>query len=270
MVVQQGLHPDILHVHVGRRVEEHIAEQTGKAHEILILDPAAGAPTHHLAAELVFAGNEVGRQLEVAGRERIGREADVVAVEPDDDAALRALEGDEHAPAGKALRQKEMLAVAGDGVEIPGDFADLDILPAVPGVLHVAVLRHAVALHLDVGGDGDVRPAAAVVVGRFKAVDGLAEIQCVVELPQAVQGEAQAGFACGPFRARGVGNVVRVCRNAVFGEVRGRLELAVIKCHNEDLAVRICCIVHSTDRKNSPAKAGENEDFVRQIILPVT
>ena len=184
-VVQQRLHPDILHVHIGRRVEEHITEQAGKAHEILILEPAAGAPAHHLTAELVFARDEVGRQLKVAGRERVGREADVVAVEPDDDAALRALKGDEHAPAGKALRQEEVLAVAGDGVEILGDFADFDGLPAVPGVLHVAVLRHAVALHLDVRGHGDVRPAAAVVVGRFKAVDGLAEVQRVVELPQA-------------------------------------------------------------------------------------
>ena len=184
-VVQQRLHPEVLHVHVGRRVEEHIAEQAGKAHEILILEPAAGAPAHHLAAELVLPGDEVGRQLEVAGRERIGREADIVAVEPDDDAALRALEGDKHALAGEGFRQEEIPAVAGDGVEILGDFADLNGLPAVPGVLHVAVLRRAVALHLDVRGHGNVRPAAAVVVGRFKAVDGLAEVQRVMELPQA-------------------------------------------------------------------------------------
>ena len=133
----------------GRGIEEHIAEQAGKAHEILILEPAAGGEADNLTAELVFAFAQIGRQLKVAGREGIGGKADVMAVEPENDAALCALEGYEHAPALHGVGQIEILAVAGDGVEILRDFADLKLLETVPGILHIDILWLIISFHLD-------------------------------------------------------------------------------------------------------------------------
>ena len=236
-VVEQRPDAQVADVRLGCGIEHDVPEQAGEAHEVLILDPAAGAPAIDAAGELVFPGHEEIRQLEVVRGERIGAEADVLPVEPDGDAALRALEGDEHAPALHGLRQREGLHIAGDRVELLGHIAHLECLAPVPGILHVGVLRHAVALHLDVRGHGDVRPAAAVVIRRFKAGNDLPGVLRTEELPQPGKGQPQAAFPRCRLLPAGIGDVVGMCAHAVFREERGRREPAFIECHKKGLHV---------------------------------
>ena len=230
-VVKQRLHADIRNVRLGDGVEIDVAENAGEAHEILIFQPASRAPALHAAGELVFALDEVIRQLELAGREGIRRETDVVPVEPDGDAALRALEGDEDPLADHLRRHEERLDIAGDGVVFPRNFADFHRLIAVPRILNVGVLRRAVALHLDVRRDVDIRPAAAVVIRRLKAGDDLTGVERVVEFPKPVQRTAQAGFAVGKLFHAGVSHMVGMGRDPVFGKEKGVFESAHVKIH---------------------------------------
>ena len=76
-VVKQRLHADIRDVRLwGWRRDRASRKNAGEAHEILIFQPASRAPALHAAGELVFALDEVIRQLELAGREGIRRETD--------------------------------------------------------------------------------------------------------------------------------------------------------------------------------------------------
>ena len=241
-VVQQRLDVDIRDMRGGRSIEEDVAEEAGKAHEVLILEPASGAEADDLTAELVFALDEIGRELEIGRGEGIGREADVMPVQPDGDAAFRALEGNKDALSLPAFGQEEVLAVAGDGVKVLGDVADLDILDAVPGILDVHILRRAVALHLDMRGDGDIRPRTAAEFRRFEAAYDLSGIERMVEFPKAIQAHAQAGFARHPFRPAGKGDVIGVGGNAVFGKIGGISDLIDAVTHDDfSPCQRIAC-----------------------------
>ena len=230
-VIQQRLDADIRDMRLGDGIQIDVAENAGEAHEVLILQPASRAPTLNAAGELVFAFNEVLSQLKVAGRKGIRREADVVSVQPDGDAALRALEGDKETLADHLFRHKKRLDIAGDGVIFLRNLADLHALEAVPRILHVGILRNAVSLHLDMCRNADIRPAAAVKIRRLKAGNHLTCVQRVMEFPKSIERIAQAGFTTGKLLHVGVSHMIGMCRDPVFFKEHGILEFAHVKVH---------------------------------------
>ena len=231
-VIQKGFEMEIGDMRLGDSVEIHVAEQAGHAHEVLIFQPASRAPALHAACQFIFAFDQVICQLKLAGREGIARKTDVMPVEPYGDTAFRALKGDEDAPVGHLLRHEERLDIAGDGVVCRRNFADGHILIAVPRILHVGVLRRAVALHLNVSRNADIRPAAAVVIHRLKTGDNLSGVERVMEFPEAVQGMAQACFADAQFLKVCVSDVIGMRVNPVFGEKGGIFQPACVKFHH--------------------------------------
>ena len=153
-------------------------------------------------------------------------------VQPQRHAALHALKGDEHTLTAHRLRQGEVLHIAGHGVELLRDLARLHGLAAIPRILDIGVLRHAVALHLDVSGHGDLIPRVAVKVRALKTRQHLRGVFGVVEFPQPVQRGAQAVFPSLQLRPARKALVVGMGGHAVLREKCGAFQLAFIKAHN--------------------------------------
>ena len=209
-------HPQIPDMGLGNRVEINIPVQAGKAQEVLILQPAPGAPAVHPAGQLVFPVHQGLRQLKLVGREAVRGKADILSVEPYGHAALRSLEGDEHPPAAHALRQLKMPHVAAHGVKPRGNVPRLQILLPVPGVFRIGVLRRAVALHLHVRRHMDALPAPAVILRLLEARNHLPGVHRVKELPQSVQAAAQGHVAPVPLRLGQIKPVIRMGIQPVF------------------------------------------------------
>ena len=62
----------------------------------------------------------------------------------------------------------------------------MDVLMALPRILHVSVLRHIVTLHLDMSRNLDVIPTYTAVVFLLKSGNYVGIVFCIVELPQPV------------------------------------------------------------------------------------
>ena len=262
LVVQQGLYADILHMNLGNGVERHVAEEAGEAEEVLIFHPAARAPAINAASQLVFAGDEILGQFERMRRERITGEADIMAVQPDSNAAFRTGEVDKHALARKVFRQSEVLGVAGDRVIVGRDIVVLHILIAVPRILRIGILRDAVAFHLDMRRNDNIRPSAAVILRAFKARDDLCIVERMVELPMAIKAHAHGVFTGEQFLFGNKCFVVRMRGDAVFAEVLGVLDAGIVKAHSQHLLllfvistlfyiIRLCS-AHSTYARSIP------------------
>ena len=141
------------------------------------------------------------------------------------------IDSDKETLADHLFRHKKRLDIAGDGVVFLRNFADFHRLIAVPRILNVGVLRRAVALHLDVRRDVDIRPAAAVKIRRFKAGNHLTCVQRVMEFPKSIERIAQAGFTTGKLLHVGVSHMIGMCRNPVLFKEHGILEFAHVKVH---------------------------------------
>ena len=155
-----------------------------------------------------------------------------MTVQPDGDAAFRALEGDKDALADHLRRHKERLDIAGDRVVLLRDFANFHLLIAVPRILHVGILRRTVSLHLDMRRNMDIRPAAAVVIRRFKARDDLTGVQRMVEFPKPIKRLAQAGLSTGKFFHVRISHMVGMRRDPILLEECGVFKFACVKVHS--------------------------------------
>ena len=231
VVVQKRFDAHVLDMRLARRIEPYVAVEAGKAQEVLIFQPAAGAEAIDAAGQLVQTVAQVRRQLKCVRGEGIGREAHILPVEPERNAALRAVKGDEDPLAAHRLGQEKRPHIAAHRVEPLGNFADFHVLASVPGVLHVGVLRRAVALHLHVRGHGDVRPIAAIEIDGFKAGNHLAGVARIMKFPQAVQRVAQAALAGGELLHAGVGHMVRMGCQTVLRKIRGIFQKLFVKMH---------------------------------------
>ena len=65
---------------------------------------------------------------------------------------------------------------------------------SIPGVLDIYISGHVIALHLDVGGNRDVRPSAHIVVILVKVRSCSTRILCISELPGSVQVQTAVGL----------------------------------------------------------------------------
>ncbi len=217
-----GRHPDVLDMDGGPPVQDDVAEQSGEPVEVLVLDPRAGAEPEHLGGERVLAVDQGVGEVELRRRERVGAVADPGAVEPDGDRALGTVEG--HAePLALSQRtlERERPHVARHRVESLRHLPGHHRLVPVPRVLHVGVLRTAVALQLDVARHGDVVPSRAVEPSRLEPVDRPGRVRGIVELPRPIQ--ALLERTCPGRRLAGVGEpaVVGVRGQAVLRHIGG-------------------------------------------------
>ena len=165
LVVKKGADPKILDMYVRKSKEIHVAEEAAHTEEILVLKPAPGSEPEDLYCELVLLLIiNVLCQVELGGRERVLGISDKMPVEPDRQTTLRALERDAHRTASHEIGHVKISDITRDRVEFLRDLTRLNFLRPVPRELGIDILRMAVPLHLDMGGDADRIPGTGVIV----------------------------------------------------------------------------------------------------------
>ena len=165
---QAGAQPQVFDVRARLCIEEHRAEDAGKAEEVLVLQPGGGGSLVHLDAQAVAGFVHKGGQVKVGRGEGILAVADELPVAPAVKRGLDALERDAHPPAAQRGREVELGHIAADGAILPGDPGRGQLLQGVPRVEGVDVLQLAVALRFDVAGHGDGTERRKVGVRRVK------------------------------------------------------------------------------------------------------
>ena len=165
LVVKKGADPKILDMYVRKSKEIHVAEEAAHTEEILVLEPAPGSEPEDLYCELVLLLIIYKIcQVELGGREGVLGISDKMPVEPDRQTALRALERDAHRAASHEIGHVKISDITRDRVEFLRDLTRLNFLRPVPRELGIDILRMAVPLHLDMGGDADRIPGTGVIV----------------------------------------------------------------------------------------------------------
>ena len=212
-----------------QRDELHLAEQAAEAPEILILDPAGRREAHDGDRELILACHERVRDVELRRRKRVLAVADVRAIDVDDERRLCAAKRHEHAAAVPVLRHREIAHIRADRIVLLRNVAGLDVLMAVPRIRHVRVLRHAIALHLEVRRHADRLPIAAIVVRCFESHGPRREILCKAELPEAVEAQFIGALPFCELRKRAIEPVAAVRGQAVLFKERRVRELSPVK-----------------------------------------
>ncbi len=187
VVIQFGTDGKIPQVLLRQGVQVHIPKQTAEAEEILVLCPAAGAPVIHTAGQLISAGHQIRRQVELAGGEAIPCKAYILAVQPHCNAAFCSLERDMHRHSLHGSRQGKGLDIARNGIVVLRNLPGFNFLTAIPRVLNIHILRNTVAFQLNVCRNRNILPIVAVILRLFKARNHLLFRAGAEKLPVPIQ-----------------------------------------------------------------------------------
>ena len=136
VVGETGRDPDIGEIDRLRRVQEDRAGDPAVPPLVLVLDERRVGPFDDAQAEGVRARPEPAGQVELRGEVRVLADPDLLAVELDDEDALRGADIEHHAPARPGGRHLELAFVDAGRVEL-GDRRR----PVVEGHLDVGVVR---------------------------------------------------------------------------------------------------------------------------------
>ena len=185
--IQVGLHLEVADVDLGRRPEIHVAEDAAHPPEVLVLEVRSVAPAEVLDGEQVLAGLEERGDVELDRRAAVLAHADLLAVDPEVEEGVDAVEGDQDPPARPVLGHREGAAVGVDRVvRIVGRHVRRLPRPG-PRILRVHVDRDAVALDLDVGRHRDRVPLRVVEIRLPEVRHPLGVVLGVVVFPVAVE-----------------------------------------------------------------------------------
>ena len=230
-VIQQRPHAEILCMDLRDRIQINIPVDSGETEEILILTPAGSRPFVNLSSQLVFSRHQIRRQFKFRGCETVLTVAHILSVQPERQPAFCALEGDKYPFPLHALRKRKVFHIACNRIEPGRDFSRHDLFPAIPGILHIRILRNIIALHLNMGRNTDLIPGSAAVIHLLKAFHRTLIILCIRKFPQSVQRIHKAAFSVQCFRNRCIADVVRVGRKPVFTEKLRIFYFTVIEIH---------------------------------------
>ena len=148
----------------------------------------------------VFAFFEGLGELELSGGAGVLGVADFLAVAPEVEGGGDAVESDCGLAAVPGVGEGEGFEVGGDGValveggEVLGRCAHDEGRLLFEGVGVIAVDGGAVALELDVGGDGDGFPSGGIEVGLEEIGGALVRVVGPVESPVAIENETVGGL----------------------------------------------------------------------------
>src|SRR5690606_7102497 len=182
---------DVAEKGFGGGVEEDLAVEAGEPPLVLVLNEGGVGPLDDEGDEFVFAvGSEGGGEVEFGGEAGVLGEADGDAVEVDGEHAGGAAEVDDDASAGPSGGDGEGAAIDAGGV-IGGDVRRL----VGPRHLHVGVVGFAVALGLEITGDGDRAPrGGGGEGGALGEAQGVFGGGLAAELPFAAEREHPGGL----------------------------------------------------------------------------
>ena len=212
-LIQRRADPHVAHVDGGRREEIDVAEDAVEPPEVLVLEIRPVRPLEHLHGQHVVPWAHEPRDVELRGDVRPLAVADGLAVEPDVEGRVDAVEVQEHLPPRPSLGQREAPAIAADGIVV-GHEGRIDGV----GVPHVRVVRPPVAVHLPVARHGQGVPAGDIELGLLESLGDASRRRRIAEVPRAAQEleprrRPPLGRPCR--RLVGAGQQRRVCRLAV-------------------------------------------------------
>jgi len=165
--IQCAFNKEILDIDRGSGVEVHVAEDAAEAPHVLAFEVGAVTVAVNLGGEDVFAWLEEFGDVELGGGAGALAVADVLAVDPEAEGGIDAVEGDEYLPFLPVGGDGEGGAVGSDGVFCGDDVGWF----AGEGVAGIDIAGHTIALELPVGRDGNGVPIADVEVD-FIEIDG--------------------------------------------------------------------------------------------------
>ena len=186
-IVQKRTDRQILHMDLRNRIEINVTVDTGEPEEILILTPASAGPFEDLGRQLVLSLFQIRSQFKLGRGEAVLAVTHEFSVEPEGQAALRSLEGDEDFLSLHGRRYFKIFYIACHRIELLWNLAGFYLFSALPGVLDVGILRFIIAFHLDMGRHANVAPGFTAVVFLLKTRNRTPVIFRIMEFPEAVQ-----------------------------------------------------------------------------------
>ncbi len=117
-------------MHFRDGIQIYLTEEAGEPEEILVLHPAGVGVPEHLGGQLVLAGDQIVRQLELRRCEPVLAIAHIASVAPHGQTAFRPLEGDIDPLSRQTLRQGKVFHVAAHRIELFRDLPRLYIFAA--------------------------------------------------------------------------------------------------------------------------------------------
>ena len=205
------VHKEVSNLHLGGGVHVHIAEDTGKAPHVLAFQVGT------VAVAVYLCSNHVGTRLHVLGDVEHGSRAAVlgetylVAIHPQVEEGIHAIETNEYLAAIPISRKLHIAAVAAHGVRL-GLHAGVTLLVLVAGLGHhagpvahkgvalVAVDGGTVAAHLPVAGHINLCPAAHICFRLIEIQRTLIRAGNPVEFPVTIEREHQRGIIAVAFQ----------------------------------------------------------------------
>ena len=217
-------------MHGGDGIQPYAAENAGEAEKVLIFTPAGRSPLEHLHGKFVHTRLEIRGQVECVSGEAVLGVTHIRAVQPQSHAAFHTLKLDVDGLILHSHRQFKIFDIACHRIEPLRNFAQFDLLAAIPRILDVGILRDIVSFHLDVRRNMDIIPAAAVIICLFKTGNCAGVILCVGKFPDAVQLHGERRFSCQIFFTGSIGTETCMSVQDVFLEKGGVFHFCKIKC----------------------------------------
>jgi len=181
---------------LGRAVQIDIAEDAAHAEHVLAFQIRAVAPAEHLYGQAVASGAQVACQVKFCHVVRPLCVAYVLSVQVDKGRAVDTAEMDKRALPFPTFGQVEEADVGAYGIDaivfaVVIEFgAGVDVgRRVIVWIFHVGVDGVVIPLHFPVGGNGNLVPAAYVVVFFVEVERTLRRFRYQVERPFAVQQE---------------------------------------------------------------------------------
>ncbi len=200
---------EVLDVGLGGGEQVHVAVDAGKPDEVLVFHPRSVAPAEHLHGDVVGAGTQFVRHVELVAGEGVFAVSHVFAVHPHVVGGFHAFEVQADAASVPGGGDGELAAVVAHRIEVLRGGRRRDVVASRPGIGHIGVDGTVVALLLPGTRHRDVLPGAHIVAVLEEGGVAAGGFFHMEELPGAGQGLVPAG---GPALAglrlvqRGVGH----------------------------------------------------------------
>ena len=186
------LHKHILNMHLRCGIQIHLAGDTSKAPEVLILQIATITPTHNLHCYQVLSGLQILCDVEFGSHLRVLAVAHVFSVHPHAQVAGSTTHIEVYLLPFPTCGQLECTAIRASVVVGLADVWRVVLKGGTPRISHVLIYLVAIALHFKQSGHREVCPLRVVVLQGIESLRRILMVFHEVELPFALHREISA------------------------------------------------------------------------------
>ena len=169
-----------------RGIEIHLASDTRKAPEVLILEISAVAPTHNLHGNEILTRLQVFRNVEFCSNLRVFRIAYILAIHPEGEVTRSRTHVEEHLLTFPISRKVEGTAITARIVIRLTDIGRIRLEGRSPGIAHILIDHITIAIHLEKPWHRKIFPLRIIVLQRKEVLRRILMIFHEIELPGAL------------------------------------------------------------------------------------